>query len=57
MTRNLCPTRGGRSINSRAVSLIFQRVLSHVFALPPHGYLRRSMVCHNGTTRQIGRMA
>ena len=44
----------GHSINSRAVSLIFQRVLSHVPALPPHGYLRRSTVCHNDAACQTG---
>lgn len=57
MTRNLCPTRGGHSINSRAVSLIFQRVLSHVPALPPNGYLRCSTICHNGPACQIGALA
>jgi len=44
----------GHSINSRVVFLIFQRVLSHVRALPPHGYLRRSRVCHNAATCAAG---
>jgi len=53
MTRNLCPTRGGHSINSRVLFVCFQWTLLHVSVLPPHGYLRRATVCHN-VSRCVG---
>lgn len=57
MTRNLCPTRGGHSINSRVISICHQRILSHILALPPHGIPRAIAICHNAPSWENGRRA
>jgi hypothetical protein len=41
----------GRSINSRAESLIYQRILLHILVLFTHGILPSRAFCHNAELR------